>query len=150
MTPQMISVAVAALLCVAVFWDCKWGKIPNWLALGMLVIYVANVVLVVPFDYWQLVFAAAVFAVGFALFAIGAFGAGAVKLLSVTALFMPLDALGSLGLFLLVAVIASLLLFSLLRASFANEDSSWSVLRKRVIPMAFPIAVAGLCGLFVL
>lgn len=150
MIPELMTYGVAALMVLAVFWDSKFGKIPNWLALGLVAVYAAKAVLVGPFDIWQVVFAACVFVVGFGLFAMGAIGAGAVKLLAAVALFMPRDALGSLGLFLLIAVILSLLLFSLLRGAWGNDDSGWAVLRKRVIPMAFPIGMTGLFGLFVL
>ena len=150
MGPEIMVWAVAAALVAAIFWDCRFGKIPNWLVLGVVALYGAKLALFGGVDLWQLVFAGGVFVAGFGLFAVGAFGAGAVKLMAAVALFMPLDALGTLGLTLLAAIIASLVLFSVLRGMAGRDDSPWSVLRKRVIPLAFPIGLTGLVGLFAL
>ena len=147
-----ISYVVAALLVVAAILDAKNAKIPNWLVGLFVVVFVGKVVLFpqsVDFA-WQLVFAVCVLIGGFGLFATGGFGAGAVKLMTVTALFMPLDRLGILGLTLLAGIIVSLIVFGLLRSMFGAEDSGWKVLQKRVIPMAVPIGATGIIGMFVL
>lgn len=152
MLPELITYAVAALLLVAAVLDARIAKIPNWLPIVMVAVFVAKIIFA-PQDIdilWQIVFAAGVFIVGFGLFMTGGFGAGAVKLMGATALFMPLDRLGVLSLTLLAAVIGSLILFGMLRAFFGSDTSSWTCLQKRIIPMAFPIMVTGLVGLFVL
>lgn len=150
MTPQIFNIVVAALLLAAAFWDCKWGKIPNWLVGVIVAVYAAQVALVGPFVWGQIILAVCVFAAGLVLFAIGAFGAGAVKLMSATALFIPLDGLGWLALCLVAGIIAGLPLFGALRGTFGSDNSSWSVLTKRVIPLAVPIGITGLVGLFVI
>ena len=151
MTPLMISYAVAALLVVAALLDCRTGRIPNWLAMVGVGLFVVKLALFPEsVAIWpQLALAVGVLVGGFGLFAAGAFGAGAVKLAFVTALFVPVDmALWLLGV-LVAAIIASLVLFGTLRALFGGEDSGWSVLRRRVIPLAVPIAMTGIVGLFV-
>ncbi len=152
MSVELISYAVAALLAVAALMDCKTARIPNWLIGVMVALFVAKVIFFPQAVdiLWQLVFAVCVLIGGFGLFATGGFGAGAVKLMAVTALFMPLDRLGILGLSLLAGIIISLFLFGFLRSLFGSEDSSWKVLRARVIPMAVPIGASGILGLFVL
>ncbi len=147
---EWISYAVGALLVVAAVMDTKMSRIPNWLVLVLAALFVAKVVLF-PQSVdliWQIVFAVCVFVGGFALFAAGAFGAGAVKLAGVTALFMPLDWIGTLGLILLAGIFATGFLSGLARSMWGGEDSSWTVLAKRIIPLAIPIAVTGLAGLF--
>ncbi|MEY1555613.1 prepilin peptidase [Yoonia sp. R2331] len=152
MTLTMIHAAVAALLVLAAIFDSKNAKIPNWLIGLFALVFIAQIILL-PGSVdliWQPVFALCVLIAGFGLFATGGFGAGAVKLMAVTALFMPLDRLGMLGLTLVAAVILSLFFFGLLRSMFGSESSSWKVLQSRIIPMAFPIAVTGIIGMFVL
>ncbi len=152
MSILMISYTVAALLVVAAILDAKTAKIPNWLIGIFVLLFIAKVILYPQTVdiMWQLIFAFCVLIGGFGLFATGGFGAGAVKLMAVTALFMPLDRLGMLGLSLLAGIIISLFLFGFLRSLFGSEDSSWKVLRARVIPMAVPIAASGILGMFVL
>ena len=149
MTLEMIHIGVMALLVVAAVWDMRMARIPNWLVLLFLPLFALKAFLF-PQDVdllWQIVFAAVVFAAGFGLFAAGAIGAGAVKLMAATALFMPMDRLGVIGLTLLAAVIGGLILFGTLRNMFGAEDASWACLRKRIIPMAVPIAVTGVTAL---
>ncbi len=152
MSIELISYCVAALLVVAAILDCKTAKIPNWLVGVFVLLFIAKVILFPQAVdiLWQLVFAVCVLLAGFGLFAMGGFGAGAVKLMAVTALFMPLDRLGTLGLILLAGIIISLFLFGFLRSLFGSEDSGWKVLTKRVIPLAVPIAATGILGMFVL
>ena len=147
-----IAWVVAAVLVVAAFWDAKTAKIPNWLVLGLAALFVVKLV-IWPGSadiLWQVGFAAAVFAGGFGLFAAGAMGAGAVKLAAATALFMPLDRLGTLGLAMIAAIIVAMIVIGFLRGTLGSEDSSWACLRKRIIPMAVPIGITGIVGLFAL
>ena len=151
MTPDILSYAVAAMLLVAALLDCRTGRIPNWLAMIGVALFVLKLA-VFPGSVaiWpQLALALGVLVGGFGLFAAGAFGAGAVKLAFVAALFMPVEhALWLLGV-LVAAIIASLIVFGTLRAVFGGEESGWAVLRRRVIPLAVPIAATALVGLFV-
>ena len=150
MTPELISYGVASLLVVAALLDMRTGKIPNWLAMAGVAIFIVKLA-VFPDSVaiWpQMALAVGVLVGGFALFVAGAFGAGAVKLAFVTALFMPVgDALWLLSV-LVAAIVVSLIVFGTLRVTMGGDESGWSVLRRRVIPLAVPIAATGLTGLF--
>lgn len=151
MTLTVIHAAVAAFLAVAALWDAKTAKIPNWLiyvGLGLFVIKAIFVPETIDFA-WQIALAVIVFVAGFALFTTGAIGAGAVKLMSVAALFMPLDRLGVIGLTLVGAIILSLIVFGFLRTMFGHDDHGWACLQRRIIPMAVPIGITAAVGLFV-
>ena len=150
MTPDLIAYAVAALLAVAAVLDMKNARIPNWLVLAIVALFPLQWLMfpetVTPVS--QLIFAVVVFVLGFGLFMTGGFGAGAVKLMAATALFLPADQpLWMLGLF-FACVIGALILFGLARMFAGSETSGWAVLRKRVIPMAAPIAATGWIGMF--
>lgn len=142
---------VAAGLILAAVWDAKTAKIPNWLVLSLVVVFAAKWALdPATVSLWQIGFAGLIFAGGFGLFVAGAMGAGAIKLATATALFMPLDRLGMLGLAFVLAVILSMIVIGAVRGAIGSDDSAWACLRKRIIPMAVPIALTGLAGLFVL
>ena len=143
--------AVAVVLIAASFYDMARGRIPNWLALILPVLFLIAVLGVTAEGWlWQVLYAVAVFVLGFGLFLTGGFGAGAVKLMTGTALFLPpSDWLWHLGI-LFAGTILSLIVFGLARSFIGREDHGWTVLSKRVIPMAVPVAITGIAGLFLI
>lgn len=148
MVTTLIIYAVSAVLVGIMVMEAKNGKIPN-LLIGVLIL------LFVPLAYLgdinvlrQVGIAFAVLISGYALFAFGAFGAGAVKLSAAVTLFLPFDALDVLGIFLVTAVIFALILFGTLRSMFGHGNQTWYVLANRVVPMSVPIGVTTICGLF--
>ena len=144
--------AMAAVLIVAMLIELRTGRIPNWLTLVPVGIFIA--VLALADDrsalLFQLGLAVALFVLGIVLFSVGAIGAGAVKLLAATTLFIPLGVAFYTFLVFLAVFFVSAFVFVQLRKLFGSEDSRWHVMAKAVIPLSFPICVAGLVGMFVL
>lgn len=152
MNVEMIPYAVAAIIVAAMLLEIKTGRIPNWLTVLPFVFF--GVLLVMAEDraplYWQMALAVGVFIFGIVMFAIGGSGAGAVKLMTGVALFVPLsNALGTAVLFFLVFFVSAFV-FVQLRKAFGSEDSSWHVMAKQVLPLSFSIGVAGLAGMFLI
>ncbi|MEJ8560415.1 prepilin peptidase [Yoonia sp. GPGPB17] len=150
MIVEMIPLAMGAILVVAMLLEIKTGRIPNWLTVLPFVLFA--VLLFVSDDltplYWQLALALGVFVFGIIMFAIGGSGAGAVKLMTGTALFIPLsNALLAAVIFFLVFFFSSFV-FVQIRKAFGSEDSSWHLMANAVIPLSFSIGVAGLTGMF--
>lgn len=151
MVAQYALYLMAAVLVVAVAFELRSGKIPNWLTLVPFFLFIA--VAATTDDrsalIWQLVLAVVVFAVGLLLFAYVGFGAGAVKLMSGLALFIPVSKMWTA----LAIFIGSLFLIGLIVAQtrkFAgNEESDWHVLRGKALPMSLPLALTGLGVFFV-
>ena len=150
MTLEILHFAVAAILIVAAFMDARFGRIPNWTAYGLLGLFAVQAFMFSESVdlYWQIGIAAGVFLGGLVLFAVGAIGAGAIKLGSATMLFMPLAQWGWLLAIFIGSVFGYMIIFVLVRTIFGSEESTWSVLKKRVVPMAWPIGTMGLVGLF--
>ena len=152
MIPEFANYAMAAVLVAAMLIEIRTGRIPNWLTALPLVIFVA--VLVVSPErgplYWQIGLAAGVFVAGLGLFAIGGMGAGAVKLLAGTMLFVPLGKAFFALLAFIGVLIVSAFVFGTLRKAVGSEDSKWHLMAHQVIPLSVPIGVMGLLGMFAL
>ena len=144
--------AVAAVLVLAMALEIRTGRIPNWLTLLPFVIF-AGILVLSPDRgdlYWQIALSAAMFVAGLALFAVGGMGAGAVKLLAGTVLFIPYPkAFFALLAFLSIFFVSSFI-FVQLRKAFGSEDSKWHLMANQVIPLSFSIGCAGLIGMFYL
>lgn len=150
MIAQYASFAMAAILIVAMLLEVRTGRIPNWLTLLPFVVFLGVLVAAddrAPF-YWQMGLAAGVFAFGLLLFTFAGFGAGAVKLMTGVALFVPFAKGGYTLLVFVVALFASATLIVFLRKAFGSENSSWHAMTKSVSPMSIPIACAGLAAMF--
>jgi prepilin peptidase CpaA len=150
MIAQYATFVMAALLIVAMAIEFRTGRIPNWLTLLPLALFV--LVLILADDraalYWQLLIAACAFGLGILLFIVGGMGAGAVKLLAGTVLFVPYNnAFYALLVFLVVFFVSSLF-FVQIRKAFGSDDSKWHLMAKPVIPLSFSVGVAGLAGMF--
>jgi len=84
-------VLVAALFIVAAINDVREFKIPNWISIGMILLFFVRAFVepIEPQDaLWDLSFAFIVLLLGFALYSLKWFGAGDVKLLSAGALWI--------------------------------------------------------------
>lgn len=152
MIAQYATFAMAAILISAMALEIRTGRIPNWLTAVPFVIFAS--VLVLADDraglYWQLALSAGVFVFGLIMFAIGGMGAGAVKLMAGTILFVPWENAFYTLLVYLVVFFVSSLVFVQVRKIFGSEDSAWHLMANAVIPLSFSIGVAGLIGMFVL
>jgi prepilin peptidase CpaA len=142
---------VIAVVAVAMVIELRIGKIPNWLSLLPFLLFIAVAASVPDRSVliWQLVFAVAVFAAGLLLFAFAGFGAGAVKLMSGLALFIPLAK----GWIALAVFIGSLFLAGLiiarLRKMVGGEDSAWKVMNSNVMPMTVPMMLTCIAVFFI-
>ncbi|EBA11764.1 prepilin peptidase [Roseobacter sp. CCS2] len=150
MNLEMIPLAMGAVLVVAMVLEIKTGRIPNWLTLVPFALFAVLLVMVedrTPL-YWQMGLAVGTFIFGLVLFAIGGSGAGAVKLLAGTALFVPFENAFFTFLLFLAIFFGSSIIIVALRKVFGSEDSSWHVMANAVLPLSFSIGMAGLLGMF--
>ncbi|WP_322893670.1 MULTISPECIES: prepilin peptidase [unclassified Yoonia] len=141
-----VPIVMTLILIAAMVTELRTGKIPNLLTLMPFVLFM--LVLVTSPDPQvfgpQLIGAAVVLVIGLVLFAVAGFGAGAVKLLTGLALFVPRDqALVTFGIFVAAIFIGTFLVLQI-RKRFAVAGSDWVVLAKGVLPMSWPIGIAGL------
>ena len=150
MNADMITLAMGAILVVAMLLEIKTGRIPNWLTVLPFILFVALVFLTEDWTplYWQMGLAAGVFVFGIVVFAIGGFGAGAVKLMTGTALFVPFGKAGYAAVIFFVVFFISSFIFVQIRKAFGSENSSWYLMANAVLPLSFSIGVAGLAGIF--
>lgn len=150
MITQYIPYVMSAILIVAVMIDVRTARMPNWLTLLPVVLFIVQVgVSETPSAFtWQLVQGLIVFLLGIGLFAAGGIGAGAVKLMAGTALIVPTSSafyaiFGFVGsVFVLFPIVI------MVRKAIGSDDSKWAVLSRQILPMSLPIAVAGLLGMF--
>ena len=152
MIVEMIPFAVAAIIVVAMLLEIKTGRIPNWLTFLPFVLFAVLLAAVedrTPL-YWQIALAAGVFLFGIVMFAIGGSGAGAVKLMTGVALFVPVSKAGYTALVFLLVFFVSSFIFVQLRKAFGSENSSWHLMAKQVLPLSFSIGMAGLAGMFLI
>ena len=145
-------VLVSLILIAAMVIELRSGKIPNWLTLMPFMVFMLVLVSAPDPTVFgpRLIGAAVVLVLGLVLFAVAGFGAGAVKLLTGVALFVPADkALVTLGI-LVVAIFAGSFVVLQIRKGFGHPDSKWIVLSKGVLPMSWPIGIAGLTQFWLL
>lgn len=152
MITEYTSYAMAVVLLVAIVIELRTGKIPNWLTLVPFLLFIlvaANTQDRAALG-WQMGMAAGVFAFGIVAFIFAGFGAGAVKLMTGVALFVPLEnGLIALAVF-VAALFISTFLIVMLRKMIGSESSQWQVLANRVLPMSLPLGVTGIVAMFVL
>ncbi len=150
MIAQYAPMVVAAILIAAMGLEIKLGRIPNWLTLLPFVVFIGVLAAAddwTPF-YWQIGLAAGVFVVGLVLFAVAGFGAGAVKLMTGLALFVPIEKAFYALLVFIVALFVSSFVIIQLRKVIGSEQSTWHLMANAVLPMSLPIGIAGLTALF--
>ncbi len=151
MIAQYALYLIGLVLVIAMLFELRSGKIPNWLTLVPFVVFIAVAVTVEDRStlLWQLLLAVAVFAVGLLLFAFVGFGAGAVKLMSGLALFVPVsEALTATAVFVASVFLTGFVVIQA-RKFIGNEESNWHVLRGKSTPMSVPLAMACLGSFFV-
>jgi len=151
MIAQYAPYAMAVILAAAFLLEIRTGRIPNWLSALPFVIFA--VILVMAEDrsalIWQMILAACVFGFGLGMFAIGGMGAGAVKLMTGTVLFIPYENAFYALLVYFAVFFTSTLFFVQVRKYFGSDDSNWYLMANAVLPLSFTIGVAGICGMFV-
>ncbi len=141
-----VPLIMSLILIAAMLIELRTGKIPNLLSLLPFVLFMLVLVTSPDPNAFgpQLIGAGVVLVLGLALFAFAGFGAGAVKLLTGLALFVPRDqALVTFGIFVATMFVGTFLILQI-RKRFADKNSDWVVLAKGVLPMSWPIGIAGL------
>jgi len=137
---------LAPVLLLVGYYDLRYMRIPNALSLAALVLFLAAM----PFLGWHEItlrvgLASAVFLLGFISFALGLFGGGDVKFLSVLMLFVPSQAVALYGWGFSVSMLIGVGFILTLRAAPWLEDTDWVTIRARgTFPMGISIALSGL------
>lgn len=145
---RMISViwmAFTGLCLVAIVADARTYRIPNWISLALLALFIgAAVISGKPASYWpHLAAGAGVLAVGYALYLFTGMGAGDAKLGAAAALWA--GASGLYGLTFMLALAMSLLAFALIVARRALPASATT--RPRVFQKGAPVPLGVAIGL---
>lgn len=130
--------------------DLKVLKIPNWMVLAVLAVFVVCGLWGLPLDTfaWRLGQGVAVLVIGFGFFAVGAIGGGDAKMAAALAPFVvPVEILPFLALY----AVTTLVLMAVLRLvqQFArHEETGWLAIdqlhkpaRERVFPMGLIFAL---------
>jgi len=141
MTLDMIHIAAAVILLAGTLIDLRTGKIPNWLIFGLVALFIAATFVMPDRSaiLWQVAFALGVFVLGLVIYAAFGFGAGAVKLLTGAALFLPMDRSFAMFGILLVTMFALGFVVFMTRLFWGNPESKWVVLSKNVMPLSLPV-----------
>lgn len=144
---SVIWATFTVLLLVAVVADARTYRIPNWISIALLALFVVAVAVSgkPPMDFWpHLAVGAGVLAVGYALYLFTGMGAGDAKLAAAAALWAGIS-----GLYLLTFALAlamSLLALTLVvvrRALPAGESSRPKVFQKNApVPLGVAIGLA--------
>lgn len=135
------------LLVVVMLCDLRLLRIPNWLVLLFLVVFLATVPFQIPGGDLALrvVAGVVVFALCLGAFALRVLGGGDVKLLAVLVLFVPPPLLAPFALLLSGAMILSLVALALIRRRTNGRAGRWRGLtERRRFPLGLPIGLAGL------
>ena len=147
MIAQTLPLVLLAPLLVAVgYFDLKYMRIPNVVVLLAIALFVVTA----PLVGWQelglrLAVAGGVLALGFALFAVGIWGGGDVKMLAALMLFVPSQTYTLFALGFSAAMLLGIATILVLRAVPFLAGSSWISLQQRgTFPMGISIALAGL------
>jgi Flp pilus assembly protein protease CpaA len=146
--PYLMSLILIAAMAI----EMREGRLPNWLTLLPFVLFIAVIVTSPEPGAFagRLIGAALVFVLGLLLFAFAGFGAGAVKLLTGLALFIPReDAVATFIIFIVTMFVGTFIILQI-HKRFAAEGSKWVILSKRVLPMSLPIGIAGLCSFWLI
>ncbi|ARU00610.1 prepilin peptidase [Yoonia vestfoldensis] len=143
---------MSLILIAGMVIEMRDGRLPNWLTMLPFVLFMALIVTAPDPAVFagRLVGAAMVFVVGLVLFALAGFGAGAVKLLTGLALFIPAEkAVATFSIFIVTMFVGTFIILQI-HKRVAAADSKWVILHKRVLPMSLPIGIAGLCAFWLI
>ncbi|SFC07636.1 A24 family peptidase [Tropicimonas isoalkanivorans] len=139
-------VLAAPLLAWMAYSDLRFMRIPNWLVLGIVVIFVVCLpVLPMASVTSRVIAAACVLGIGFVTFAAGLFGGGDVKVLSALMLLIPPGTRVEFALLFSVAMLLGIAVVLTMRLAPAAARSGWVGVRaKGMFPMGISISLAGL------
>jgi prepilin peptidase CpaA len=143
--------AFAILLLVAVISDARTYRIPNWISLALVALFVVAVAASgQPFtSFWlHLAVGAGVFVVGYGLYALTGMGAGDVKLGAAAGLWAGMSGIYPLALTLALAMLLlALILIVLRRVLPAGETPRPVVFRKGApVPLGVAIGLAAIAA----
>jgi prepilin peptidase CpaA len=158
--PPALWLAIAAMLPLMVltaWYDLKELRIPNWLALAVLAVFLAAGLSGLPIEafLWRLGAGALVLAAGFVLFAAGLIGGGDAKMAAALAPFVAAEDLAALLLLYAVVTLALLLVLRLAMQLARHRPTGWRAIdqyarppRERVFPMGLIFAIVVTLYLF--
>ena len=136
-TPLIVALVAMTPLMVYVMWsDLKSLRIPNWVVLAVLGIFLVTGLWGLPLEtfLWRLVHAAVFLAIGFAIFAVagGKVGAGDMKLIAVLVPFIA----GAHAMFVLlvytIVTFAGLMIHRMIRAYLRGRKTGWLALDQQI------------------
>ena len=148
--PMLVAMAAMLPLMLYVMWsDLKTLRIPNWVVLAVLAVFVVTGLWGLPFEtfLWRLAHGVIFLAIGFSIFALGRgkVGGGDMKLIAALVPFIA----GAHALFILaiytVVTFAGLILHRLIRAGLRGRQTGWLAFDQKIY---FPVGV--LLGLTIL
>ncbi|MEM6824749.1 MAG: prepilin peptidase [Pseudomonadota bacterium] len=143
----LLPLLLLAPLLVAVAWfDLRYLRIPNWLVVAALLLYVVTVPLI-GFEEAGLRLLAAfiVLAVGTVSFAFRLFGGGDVKMLAALVLFVPSQSYVLFGYTFAVSILLGIsLIMTMRRTPFVRDLNLASLKAIGAFPMGISISAAGL------
>lgn len=139
-------VLLAPVLIAAAYFDLRDMRIPNWLSLLALALFLVSAAVAPPADLGGRVLAAGVvFVLGFTAFAFRLLGGGDVKLLSVLMLFIPSAGLLTFARLFSAALLLGVLIVVAMRRLPAAQRLAWKTFAAPGrLPAGLPIAMAGL------
>ncbi|MEM6664168.1 MAG: prepilin peptidase, partial [Pseudomonadota bacterium] len=136
--------AMTPLMLVAAYWDLKYLKIPNWVSLAVLAVFIVTGLWGLPLEtfWWRLAIGAIVLVIMFVLFAVGAIGGGDAKLAAALAPFVVPTDIATFLLIYIAVSFAMLLTLRLIMQVNRHEETGWLSVdqltkpaRERVFPM---------------
>lgn len=137
---------VSPVLVAVAYYDLRYMRIPNSLVLMALAIFLLTLPLLPMSEItWRLGAAAAVFAIGFVVFALNLFGGGDIKMLSALMLFIPSQTYPIYGFAFSAAMLLGVFFVLTLRAAPWLQGSDWITIKSPgTFPMGISIALSGL------
>lgn len=143
-TPALIvaTVGLIPLMVLAAWYDLKYLRIPNWLVLCVLALFVATGLWGLPLEtfLWRLLYGVVFLVIGFVIFSLsnGKVGGGDMKLIAALIPFIvPSDA-GYLLLILSVAAVFGIMVHRMIYAMRRGEDLGWVALDQKIY---FPVGL---------
>lgn len=136
-TPLIVALIAMTPLMAYVMWsDLKSLRIPNWLVLAVLGVYLVTGFWGLPLEtfLWRLAYGAGFLAIGFGIFAVagGKVGAGDMKLIAVLIPFVSAsDVLFVLFVYAVVTLVG-LMLHRLIRARLRGRETGWMALDQSI------------------
>ena len=152
--PPALWLAIAAMLplmAATAWYDLKFLRIPNWLVLAVLCVFLVAGLWGLPFEsfLWRLLAGATVLAAGFALFAAGLIGGGDAKMAAALTPYVAAEDVPALLLLYAAVTLALLLVLRLAMQLARHRPTGWRAVdqyarpaRERVFPLGLVFAIA--------